>query len=65
MLQTFLLYLQDGRLSKTLELSITAMLRKPVWLKHTELRLLSECLILIGSAIFDAAFNLATRVGLP
>ena len=29
------------------------------------LRVLSECLILIGSAMFDATFNLVTRVGLP
>ena len=29
------------------------------------LRLLSEFLILIGSAIFGATFNLVTRVGLP
>ena len=29
------------------------------------LRLLSECLILIGSAMFGATFNLVTRVGLP
>ena len=29
------------------------------------LRVLSECLILIGSAMFDACFNLVTRVGLP
>ena len=29
------------------------------------LRVLSECLILIGSAMFDAVFNLVTHVGLP
>ena len=29
------------------------------------LRLLSESLILIGSAMFGAIFNLVTRVGLP
>ena len=28
------------------------------------LRVLSECLILIGSAMFDATFNLVTRVRL-
>ena len=36
-------------------------LRKSVY----SLRVLSEILILIGSAIFDATFNLVTRVGLP
>ena len=29
------------------------------------LRVLSECLMLIESTMFDATFNLATRVGLP
>ena len=29
------------------------------------LRVLSECLILMGSAMFDATFNPVTRVGLP
>ena len=29
------------------------------------LRLLTESLILIGSAIFGGTFNLVTRVGLP
>ena len=32
---------------------------------YLHLRVLSECLILIGSAMFDATFNLVTRVGLP
>ena len=29
------------------------------------LRLLTECFILVGCAMFDATFNLVTRVGLP
>ena len=29
------------------------------------LRILSECFILVGSAMFGATFNLVTRVGLP
>ena len=34
-------------------------------LHYIQLRQLTECLILIGSAMFDANFNLLTRVGLP
>ena len=43
-----------------------------MWTKHLrkqgvsiQLRVLSECLILIGSGMFDATFNLVTSVGLP
>ena len=35
-----------------------------IYMLFVNLRLLSECLILIGSTIFDATFNLVTRVGI-
>ena len=33
--------------------------------QHILLRLLNECFIVVGSAMFGATFNLVTRVGLP
>ena len=37
----------------------------PLETSLTSLRRMSESLILIGSAMFGATFNLATRIGLP
>ena len=41
------------------------ILRNKQFSDAKELRLLTECFILVGSAVFGATFNLVTRVGLP
>ena len=52
-------HMRDQRFSKYILIRICRFEEK------TPLQLLSEFLILIGSAMFDATFNLVTRVGLP